>query len=317
MVRTRRLSRIICLVVIVCLVFFGLCGCGSRSQSEPKKPTPGMEQKPRAPEALDSILKELDAIITEVDAKWKTESKTALKQATELAPSLENRDKKQKQEEDKQKKDESPKSEKSSADEHQNQSTSPTSNVAWQNEIKSLKKIHENWNMVEPEAIKAGLTTTARDNFEQTLNVLTQEINQHRVEGTLFAAITLYGHYADISQLFSTPIPAEFFRVKYEIMNSNALVGKREWETARTHAARSLEHWGHLKVQAEGIEPKLLSRTEFSLHDFDQAVTKKQAEVAMIKGEIVMKNLQNMEKELSQRLPSRPTAGTAGTGKKV
>ena len=268
MVRTRRLSRIICLVVIICLMLPGIYGCGSRSQSEPRKPTPSMEQKPKAPAALKNILAELDSIITEVDAKWKTQSQTGLEPVTKLDPSVENKGKKQEQEKDKQ--EESSKSEKAPAGENENRSTSPASSLTWQKEIQSLKKIHENWNMVEPEAIKAGLTTTIRDNFEQALNLLTQEINQHRVEGTLLAAIILYGHYADIAQLFSTPLPAEFFRVKYEIMSSNVRVGKREWESAQAHAARSLEHWSHLKVQAEEIEPNLLSRTEFSLHDFDR-----------------------------------------------
>lgn len=247
-----------------------------------------MEQKPKSPPALQNILTNIDKITSEVDKKRKARTRPSVEQTTQLNPTKEA------------KKSESQSG--SAKDKQKSKTPSLKAGNEWMKEDQSLKSIHQNWNTLEPEAIRAGLTTTSRDNFEMALDDLTRQIGERNIEGTLFAAITLYRYYADVAQVFSTSIPPEFFRVKYEAMEATSRAGKEEWELAREHAAKIPEHWSHLKVQAAGIDEKLVSRTEFSIQDLEQAVEAEEVHLVQIKGEILMKNLRQMEEKLKRQL---------------
>ena len=134
--------------------------------------------------------------------------------------------------------------------------------------------------MVEPEAIKAGLTTTARIILNRPMSSLRKLIS---IGWKNFAAITLYDTMPIYLSYSALPY-LQNFRVKYEIMNSNALVGKREWETVGL-MHRSLEHWGHRsggRNRAEITQPNRIL-----LHDLISCTKSKPK--YMIKGEIVMK----------------------------
>lgn len=301
LVRLRSLSLMIVTMLIVSLT---IPACSSQ-KPEAKKPAP-TTQKPKAPPELKDILTDLDKIIAAADQKLKMREPSTLQKNTKLAPESKTG---QEQEKGEAQKDEAAgregqKKSKPEASERGKPGGKPPAKEKspdWKVEETSLKNIHKSWNTLEPEAIRAGLAATARDSFEMSLDNLTSQISQQRAEGTLMAAIELYGAYADLVQVFNTPIPPEFFRVKHEAMAAAAQAGRGEWPPAGEHIITAREHWDHLKIQAEKIDAKLVNQTEFSLQDLEQAIQAERADLVTIKSEILMQNLQKLEQEFSRQ----------------
>jgi len=100
--------------------------------------------------------------------------------------------------------------------------------------------------------------------------------------------------------VFAMPIPPDYFQVKYEAMAAMIEAAKKEWAAAQKRLPKIQEHWNNLKVQAQGMDAKLLNQCEFSIHDLRNAITAQQPDLVMIKGEILVKNLKQLENKLSK-----------------
>lgn len=281
-------KSLILLAAMVLIITCLLPAC-SKEESPPQKPKSSAGEKPAAPPAAESILSDLDKIIEEIDKMIKMQKNAYLQQSDEKEESQESTGKT---------------NQGSSENNEPNQKSSP-SGGDWQKINAGIKNLHNNWNTLEPEAIKAGLTIGSRDNFEQTLNLLTIQASNQDTTESLMAAISLYKYYADLAQVFAMPIPPEFFRVKYEAMSAIGETGRNEWQIAREHILRLQEHWENLKVQAKEVDSSLITCTEFAIHDLEEAIEREQIELVMIKGEIAINNLKKLEEKLSKITSSK------------
>ncbi len=171
----------------------------------------------------------------------------------------------------------------------------------WQKEFSSLKTIHSNWNSLMPAAVEAGMTIDARDQFSKALEQLTQDISSQKLEESITDALALYKNYAGLTAMFTSPIPAEYYQVKYEVMTAIFEASRNNWIVAEEHSPKIKEHWVYLSSQAKEADPKMLNRTEFAISDLDQAIKSKQMECVMIKGEIAMTNLKSLEEKMSSQ----------------
>ncbi|HZK01605.1 MAG TPA: hypothetical protein VFC96_01960, partial [Anaerovoracaceae bacterium] len=168
----------------------------------------------------------------------------------------------------------------------------------WKQEEESLGKIHQNWNAIEPAAIKANLDEKTRRDYENALDRLTINIGKQLPEESLLAAINLYGKYADITEVFDTSIPAEFFRVKYNVMMATVEAVRNNWQKADQHIVVAQEKWDNLQVQAKKSDKKSADCSKFSINDLHSAIKTGQIDLVMAKSSIVMKNLQKLEDKL-------------------
>ncbi len=295
--------RIIIIVVLVIGLF--LPGC-SKKDSAAKKPETSSQQK--VPPEVMSILSDLEKIIAGIGKKIEGENKPVLKESSgqsepgqsQSAESQGGQDKQSGQDQSKQggNQDQAGKQSSDSSDAQSKMNS-------WEEEGKSLKNIHRDWNTLEPEAVKAGLSITERDSFEQALDKITIEISGQKKVSSLMAAIELYGQYAKMVKVFKTPIPADFYQTKYEIMAASAEAATKEWTKAQERIPNIQKYWNSFKVQAQVKDEKLMSRTEFSIDDLVQAVNSKQIDTLIIKAEIAMSNLQALEKDLSSKKSSQ------------
>lgn len=171
----------------------------------------------------------------------------------------------------------------------------------WSKEFQSMRDIHQNWNKLMPEAVQAGMSTEARNQFSQALDQLTQAVSSQQLESSMSAALALYKNYADMARLFSTQVPAELYQVKYEIMTAVFEASQKNWTKAEEHIPKMREQWMYLGAQAKNVDTKLLSQTEFSISDLQDAIRTKQADLIMIKGEIAMTNLNNLQNKMSNQ----------------
>jgi len=293
----RMRSPVVLMLIILLALSLTLPGCSGSRNSEAKKPGPVIGQKPQAPGALSQFLTDLEQIIAVVDSKYKSGNKPAsLVQNTKLEPEKSSEQEKTSTAQTKSKSKETGNQSKKS------QSGSQSSN--WSKEDQTLKNMHKNWNMLEPEAVKAGLSTSKRTQFEDRLENLTAAVAQRNPEIALEAAIELYSSYADVVEVFTSPVPPDYFRVKYEAMAATLKASQGQWTPASQHAARLREYWDHLKAQAQGADQSIISRTEFSVQDLEQAIKKQQVELVMLKSEILMNNLKNLKNEFVLRQQS-------------
>lgn len=104
-------------------------------------------------------------------------------------------------------------------------------------------------------------------------------------------------------------VPSEFYQVKYEIMASIFEASRKDWAVSAEHLPAIDEHWTHLKQQAAQSDPKVLSRTEFSVRDLQQAIKGQQMELVVIKGEVAMNNLKDLEEKLSSQTSGQGQQG--------
>lgn len=171
----------------------------------------------------------------------------------------------------------------------------------WQQEYSTLKDIHSIWNTLMPEAVGAGMTISERDQFDKALEQLTQDISKQKLEESITDALVLYRNYADLTTLFTTQVPSEFYQVKYEVISAIFEASRKNWTAANDHVPNIKEHWVYLSSQAKDTDAKLLNQTDFALLDLERAIQSKQMELVIIKGEIAMINLKNLEEKLSSQ----------------
>ncbi len=283
--------------IILLTLSLTLPGCSGSRNSEAKKPGTVIGQKPQAPQAHSQFLTDLEQIIAAIDDKYKSEiSPESLVQRTKLEP----------EESSEEEKASTPQAN-SKSKETQNQSKKSQSGPLssdWSKEDQTLKSMHKKWNMLEPEAVKAGLSISKRDRFESRLENLTAAVARRTPGMALKAAVELYGSYADVVEVFTSPVPPDYFRLKYEAMASTLQASQRQWALAGQHAARLREYWDQVKAQAQGADQSVISRTEFSVQDLEQAIEKQQIELVMLKSEILMNNLKSLKNEFLLRQPS-------------
>jgi len=185
----------------------------------------------------------------------------------------------------------------------------------WQSEFSTLKDIHTSWNSLMPEAVQAGMSVEARSQFDKALEDLTQQISKQKLEESLAASLQVYKNFADLTKLFTSPVPAEFYQLKYEIMAAIFEASRNNWTAAAEHAPKFKESWVYLSAQAKDADPKIVSRTEFAVLDLEKAIQSKQMELVIIKGQIAMTNLKNLETKLSSQ-SSNQSQGSGSSNSK-
>ena len=87
------------------------------------------------------------------------------------------------------------------------QESASSSKNAWPSINQGVKSIHQNWNQLEPEAVRAGLPVSSREHWEKTLSSLTMAASKQNTEESLMAAISLYQPIADIAEVIAKAPP--------------------------------------------------------------------------------------------------------------
>jgi hypothetical protein len=169
----------------------------------------------------------------------------------------------------------------------------------WTKEQESIKKINQQWNSLEPEAIRAGLNPEIRDKFEKTMEELTMNISDRKAKESLLGAIELYHSYSDMAAVLKSKLPPPYYRVKYEVMMTAALANGLQWDAAQPHASSLTQQWEMLKMKDEGKNSETFTKTEYALTDVKRAVELKQKQLVLIKTEIAMQNLEDLRKKLT------------------
>ncbi len=280
--------RLRILVIILIILFLpGLVsGCSGGKEAE-KKPSSSSEKAADLPPALKSIRSELEGLIAQ------------LEQTVQILSGKSTQDEQQSGEEGGEQQNGGQGQQESSSASGQKESPSSKIQDTWSKINDSVKKVHQNWNDAEAAVVKEGLSTDIRDKFEKALEELTIKTDERNIEESVFAAIEVYRYYPDMVELFDSKIPAEFFRLRYEVMLIKAESGRGNWEQARAELPNLKAQWNILKKNEAIKNEDISKKTENSLNDLGDAVEKQEACLVEIKSEIVMKNMDALEKKLN------------------
>jgi len=309
---TNRIYRLLGLSLCL-LLLFTATGCQKKQEAKPMPaPQETKGQKAKPPKTAETMLKEIDKILQELDKKARLqrapqiseEQLTAKKKqaASESEAGAGQSGEKKSDKESGQGKEEA--SEGESGDKAKQQTKSapqPSPENDWQAETMSLMKIHQSWNELEPEAIKAGMSSAARQDFETALDKLTQALAQKKLAASLEASIDLYRNFGQVISNFDYPLPQDYFIVRYEVMAVMVAAYSGNWSSAAEHIQASEEPWQRLQTQLDKEQKADADRTGYSIKDLTQAVELKDVSLTYIKGQIVLSNLKKLEEKMSKQ----------------
>ena len=301
------------LTTILLIILIVPSGCGQK-QSASQKPQSSASQKPKAPPEAEDMLKQITTVIGELDRKTRMKKVPSLQQAApsgaEGGQGSQGQGSQGSQESgSSQGGSSSGGGEKSGQSKEGGQKSSSERSGGgqqnavsqWQKEMQSLKKIHESWNKLEPQAIEAGLPPGDRENFKLALNDLTIAVSNQRLEESLLAAIELYGQYAGLARVFSMPTPAVFYEVQYGVMSSMAEASRGDWAAATDKINAISDPWSMLLPLAGKKDKMLAQQTDLSLKDLADAISSEEINLVVFKGDIALNNLKMLEKKLSKQ----------------
>lgn len=279
--------RLLVMILTIFIVPALVAGCSNSKEAE-QKPSSSSE-KADLPSGLKTLRSELEALIPQ------------LEQTAQILPGSSSQAEEQSGGEGgEQQSGESGQGEQgSSSGGGQQQQQSSGNQDTWSKISDHVKKIHQSWNEVEGVVVQEGLSTDVRDNFENALEELTINTERKNIEGSLFAALGASRYYPDMVDLFDSKIPAEFFRLKYEVMLIRAESGKENWLPARVELPRVMAQWDILKKNEAIKEEDISKKTENSLKDLENAVEKEEACLVEVKSDIVINNLDDLEQKLN------------------
>lgn len=284
-------------ILIIFISIFVLYGCSNNDEASKKPVTE--QQKPEMPSSLKSIRSELEKIIPQLEQTAQIMPQELMKNEEEGSQGGEEAGKEKGKQQQGQEGEKS--SQETGSDKQQPQGGQAMMDI-WGGIKESVKKIHENWNKVEGTAIKEGLGTETRDKFESALEELTLRSDEKKIEESLFAALDVYRYYPDLSELFDSKIPPEFFRIKYEVMYIRDLTGREKWDEAKAGLPNLQTQWEILRRNETLKNEEVTSNTENSINDLINMVEKEKNYLVQIKSSIVMDNLDQIEEKLNNSI---------------
>ncbi|SMB96114.1 hypothetical protein SAMN00017405_1457 [Desulfonispora thiosulfatigenes DSM 11270] len=272
-------------VLALCTIFLLLqiTGCSKAPEKSPAKDKKGASEQENAPKELEDIQTNIEEIITDIEKKNEF-AQDPQKDQTENQKDSSNEQKKSGDDKAQEKQ---PKSKEN-----------PLTN--WQKEEKSARDIHLKWNTAETSVVKVDITNTLRNEFENNLNFLTDNIISKNINESLKSANELYGTTIKINELYKNNDVPRVEILKYYTKRALLEVEESKWPEAKEDIKKLATEVEKVNLIMDKKENKLLLQLDYSVHDFLQAVEINNKEVAKIKGEIVMKNINSVIKKIAK-----------------
>lgn len=178
----------------------------------------------------------------------------------------------------------------------------------WQQMTQLVQKLNKDWNALEPQASKAGLSTTQRDKIKKALDNLTAAVSAQNTEKSMLAAIELFGQSGSLAKVFMSPVPPEYFQLNYEIMMAAMEAEKAQWSAAEARIPKMESNWSTVKSAFNGKNTSLVNQTQQSIRDYETAIRSRQADIVSTKAETALQNLKAIEEALTEMAKKSKTS---------
>lgn len=264
-------------IFLLVLTLFVLFTPGCRKEPEKKPESPSQSEKQPQPKELKQLIKNIETIIQEVEKKQSIVKNLPGDQKNSETGNNTGQD-------------------------QSNKNSSPQKNPLndWKKEEKKVIDIHKQWNSLETKAVKAGADEKLRNKFETNLDSLTDTIMNHDIMKTLFSANELYGSATEISALFKTENPPPADMLKYYGQKVLFSVQEENWPQAAQNTADLQNQWEKTKILLDEKKADLGTSLDYGITDLTRSIKMENKNISIIKGEIVLENIEKIIKEMSK-----------------
>ncbi len=309
-----KLRKVLLIYVILVLV---LVGCKQNNNQ------PSIKPKDKAPESLDSLAKGIDDLLKTIGDIEKLsldiplsegESKKQPEQgASPEANKQEQEDQDQEQgsgqdgEEESKNGGESQKGfgnqqgEATQGAKDKNKSLSPDKKKEeidnkWNEAKIKIEEIHPHWNSFEAEGQKKGLTKERADAFESSFNKMTKYLENRNIPEIYDYASQALLSLKPIYDLYTEDMGGDVSAIKYAAYQAYYRTGKGDLEGASKALTEREENINGIRLKLEEDKKDRVDKVNLSLLDFKDSLVENSRRLFMIKKDIIINNLKELEK---------------------
>jgi len=165
---------------------------------------------------------------------------------------------------------------------------------------KKVLDLHEKWNSFEPKAVKALAQPKSIEEFENSLNNLTNTMQTKDEYINLLAVNALYKTLPDFYELYTTKEPPDLDRLRFSVKKIKLLSEKDDYNSMKPTMEYLLNIWSVAKPKLKKDINDLMNKFEFALNDLKNAVENKNKTVIDAKAEVLTKIIDEMVEKLKE-----------------
>jgi hypothetical protein len=167
---------------------------------------------------------------------------------------------------------------------------------SWDGMQLKLEGIHTNWNNYEAEGMKKGLTQEASDKFETSLNSLTKAVENKNIIEIYDSASNSYLNLKPFYDLYQDEISGDIYTIRYAANQAYLKAVQGDLEGAINLLNGREENINKIRLkQEEDEDPERVEKISLSLADFRKALEENSRHLFMIKKDVILENLRNVE----------------------
>ncbi|MBU5439988.1 hypothetical protein KQI42_18420 [Tissierella sp. MSJ-40] len=277
-------------IYLVTIIF--LVGCKSQRNTGVK-----FQQQERAPQNLVGVSKALDNILKSIEK---------VEKALEAPETVIKMDKKneEKSSEGTSTSSETDKKNKENQESKKGETGSKSSNIdeilleEWKKVDKELENAHRLWNAFEVEGMKKGVTKERADKFEESLNFFTTAIEKRNIIDIYDYGSQSMSNLGPMYDLYRDEIKGEISRIKYAAHQCylRASQGRIEESLTLLNGTEEYINIMRQKIGTDNVKIKALDKVVLSIGDMRSSLKENSIKLFRIKKDIIIKNLEDLEK---------------------
>lgn len=278
-------------IILIIIIIFSITSCKSvNKRPSGQKDNIGSkqsEQKKQPPKSLSSLENSTKKMIEDLENINKNKQNKNEK----------DREKKQsKESQSNEKNDEqNTKGEKQTKENTSNKTASKETQINWEVFDKNIQEMHKKWNEYEVQAKEDGTDSQLINAFKSQLNLLTEKIMGKNEYEVLVEANNLYKYFPQFLNLYKHNAPPETLEIKYYARQILIDAEKNSWENTNILLDGIKKSWATAKSRMEKPDKTLNKMIDFAIEDFIKVTNEKKLELAKLKGQILMDNIDKIK----------------------
>lgn len=167
---------------------------------------------------------------------------------------------------------------------------------SWDKIQLKLEDVHAKWNAYEAEGMKKGLTKESGDKFEASINTLTKAAENKNIIEIYDAASNSYLNLKPFYDLYQDEISGDIYTIKYAANQAYLKAIQGDLKAAIDLLNGREENINKIRLkQSKDEDKEKIEKISLSLADFRKALEENSRHLFMIKKDVIVENLKNIE----------------------
>ena len=166
----------------------------------------------------------------------------------------------------------------------------------WNEAQTKIEEIHPHWNSFEAEGQKKGLTREAAEAFEASLNKMTKSLEDKNIPEIYNHSSQAFLKLKPIYDLYTEDFGGDVSAIKYAAYQAYYRTGLGDFKGASKVLSERDENINQVRLKIEEDKKDKVDKVNLSLMDFKESLVEKSRRLFMIKKDIIINNLKELEK---------------------